>query len=471
MKKIKKYIFPVIAVGTFLLTQSCEKVLNYDPIGGIAKDSVFKSEANVKSLLNSIYTVLGASTWYSGQVQQFNDLLGDEFFGQQLGSTKGEIFNRNTSIFNSDIGNFHKQPYIGIQRANQVLENLAIISDAFRNNAEGQAKLLRALGHFDLVKLFAQPYGFTANNSHPGIVLRTTTSTESSAPRATVQQVYDQVIADLKDAEAKLPDANGVYPTKWAAKALLARVYFQMNKFQEAYTYANDVLTNGKSTKGKTFSQIDFTNLSYVDRFSVAGSEESIFEIANELNLGARSDDYRNRYLSTGGSPEMKLANSIFIANTTNVNDNRGTIWYSAGTSTDFKLLKKFDVQGFRTPVIHFTEMKLIRAEAAAELNQNLNVAVSDINDIKTRAYGVTAVLVPGNASATLIRDEVRSEREKELIGEGDRDQQIKRIGAKGESSFSRGAPWNCNGMILQFPGSEINLNPAFVKNPEGGCN
>ncbi len=469
MKNIKNLTFPTIILGLSLSFGSCEKILEIDPIAIIPKDSVFNSDANVRAVLNSCYDVLASDKWYNGRIQQFNDLLGDEFYGAELGSTKGEIYNRNTSIFNGDIGPYHKEPYFAIQRANEVIANSAVISESFRNNAEGQAKFIRAIAFFDLVKIFAQPYGFTTDNSHLGIVMLTEPSTENNIPRSTVKQVYDQIIADLKDAETKLPATNGVYANKWAAKALLARVYFQQNNFQQAYVYANDVLTNATSTKGKTFAQIDFVNLPYTDRFSKTGSQEAIFETVNDVNI-IRSNTYRGTY-SDGDSPEMKLLPSVYTTNTSNANDKRATAWYAAGNSNLFRLLKKFQTQDFINTIFHFTEMKLIRAEAAAELNQNLPIALSDINDIKRRAFGTAVTLVPANATAAQIKDQVRIERQKEMIGEGDRVQQLKRMGAKGEAIFIRNVIWNCRGMILQFPGSQISLNTSFVKNPEGGCN
>src|SRR6476469_4815612 len=142
MKTKNKIFISIIALGSLIAIQGCEKILDIDAKGGIVKDTVFSKELNVRALLNSTYTVLGSANWYGGKTQQFNDLLGDEFFGQELGSTKGEIYNRNTSVFNSDIGSFFKEPYIAVQRANQVLENLDIISPSFKDNAEGQAKFI-----------------------------------------------------------------------------------------------------------------------------------------------------------------------------------------------------------------------------------------------------------------------------------------------------------------------------------------
>lgn len=465
MKKIKYIALPALIAAVMLFNQGCEKVLEIEPVGRLSKDSVFASQNNVKALLNSVYTVLGSDKWNSGRVQKFNELLGDHYYGSELGGTSSEIFLYNSGRFNSEIGSFYSETYIAVQRSNQILENLGSLGD-FKDNAEGQAKFVRAFAHFDLVKLFAQPYGSTQDNSHLGIPLRIKTEV-GVASRATVKEVYDQIIADLKDAEAKLPSTNGVYPTKWAAKALLARVYFQMNSFQNAYTYANDVITNGKNASGLNLS----LDASVTSRFSIAGSNETIFAIANEAdaNIQPRSNAYRGTFLSTVNS-EMKLTNAFYTQSISNVNDTRAAAWYAAGTSANFKMLKKFDVQGFKINLIHLTEMKLIRAESAAELNTNLSVAIQDVNDLRKRAYNNTLADLASNSSAATIKDVVRTEREKEMVGEGDRVQQLKRRGAKGESITIRLATWNCPGLILQFPSSEVDNSPGMLYNPEGDC-
>jgi hypothetical protein len=465
MKKIKYIALTVFAGIILLFNQGCEKVLDIERAGALPKDSVFNSQTNVKALLNSVYTVMGSANWTSGRVQKFNELQGDHYYGTELGGTSSEIFLLNSGRFNSETGGFYKEAYIAIQRCNQILENLNSLGD-YKDNAEGQAKFVRAFAHFDVVKLYAQPYGFTADNSHVGIPLRVS-SAVSVSNRATVKLVYDQIIADLQDAAIKLPSTNGIYPTKWAAKALLARVYFQMNSFQNAYTNANDVITTGKNVSGAnlTFDALVTT------RFSVAGSNESIFTIANEGGSNqARSNGYRGAFLSINGNPEMRLTNDFYTAMTSNANDARKNAWYDTGSSANFKLLKKFDQLGFIMNLLHLTEMKLIRAESAAELNTNLSVAIQDLNDIRTRAYGNSVSALAANSTATTLRDVARAEREKELVGEGDRVQQLKRRGAKGETITIRTAVWNCPGLILQFSSSEVDNSPGMSYNPEGGC-
>ena len=131
---------------------------------------------------------------------------------------------------------------------------------------------------------------------------------------------------------------------------------------------------------------------------------------------------------------------------------------------------KKFDKDYFNVPVFHLTDLKLLRAEALAESGGDLSLAVQDVNDIKERAYGHSANNLQATATASEIIAAAQYERRIEMFGEGDRIQQLKRRGAiENENIFIRTNPWNCNGMVIQFPISE--KSAIFEMNPSGGCN
>ncbi|MBO9634388.1 MAG: RagB/SusD family nutrient uptake outer membrane protein, partial [Chitinophagaceae bacterium] len=122
----------------------------------------------------------------------------------------------------------------------------------------------------------------------------------------------------------------------------------------------------------------------------------------------------------------------------------------------------------FDLPIIHVTEIKLIRAESAAETNTNLDKAKKDLEDILARA-GLPQSL--SGATPALLISIARREREEEMIGEGGRVDEIKRIGVRNNQNIDRrGSPYNCNGFILQFPDREKAGNSSFINNPEGGC-
>jgi hypothetical protein len=460
-----KHIIP----ATFLLLAAlagCKKI-EVKPIGQVSPDQAVKNESDVLAILNATYTPLRGDNFWGGRAQTISELMSDFVDGTNF--TTGDwptIYTLNATATNGTIRNIYTEPYIIIQRANVTLENLGLINtEATRKNAEGQAKFMRAFCHFELVKMFAQPYGYTADNSHPGIVIQTNSEQELRLKRNTVKETYDHIIKDLKDAEALLPASNGNYPSSWAAKAMLARVHFQMNDFANAYTYSNAVITSNQFAFDNTANFV-------VNRFYNPKTTEAIWWIVNETGRDPSFGTLRNNQ-NPEQSIGLPITKSAYLAGSANTSDRRSA-WYKDSlyaSGEHVYSVRKYKDNDFILPVLHITEMKLIRAESAAELNQNLAVAIADINDITNRAYGGTLAPLPANATPATIISRVRNERKLEMVFEsGDRLQQIKRIGAKGESSFMGQAAWNCPGMVLQIPSTEVIVNTNFEQNPQGGC-
>lgn len=445
------FVLSVIAViGT-----GCKKFLETPPLESIPKDVAIADETGLTNVLNSAYQIIGGGNMFGGKIQAINEMLGDQLNGSLLNGDFGEIYGRKTSIFGDYKNAMYTDMYQSIFRANTVLENLDKAT-TMRDNLEGQAKFIRAISHFQLVQLFAQPFGFTAENTQLGVPIRTNTAIDQGV-RASVKQVYDQIITDLKTAETKLPDENGGYATKWAAKALLAKVYFQMNDYGNAYLYSNQVISSNK-----------FLLDTYLSRFSELGSKETIFKVVNTKGAYEPGGELRGQFRSDFNLPTLRFTAEFWNAVNT-ANDTRKTL-YDNVKYPGFVVTKKYNSDRFEVPILYLTEMKLIRAESAAETGTNLTVAAQDINDILNRAYAGTKS-IPLVASASLIKSNARFERSLEFAGEGNRVSEIKRIGAKGENIDKRNAVWNCPGLILQFPQGEMASNTAFQRNIEGGCN
>ena len=452
---IKRYhLYSALVIA--LAVASCKKI-EITPEGLVSPEQAIRNERDVKDVLNGAYQVIATDNFYGGRLQALSELMADRVNGAGMTGYEADIFNLKSS---SDAGTseIYSEPYIAIQRANTVLDNLNLVAITNQERFEGEAKFIRAISHFELVKLFAQPYGFTTDNSHPGIVIKTTSAQEIAKPRNSVNDVYIQIIRDLKSAENLLPDNNPAYASKWAAKGYLARVYFQMNKFDSAYYYSNEVISSNKFPFDNT---ADFVT----NRFAETPSSEAVFYLVNEVATT------RFQYLR-GANPNRNLNLSITqqAYSEGTASTDRRAVWYHNENGVYSVKKYPFNVK-FDLTLVHTSELKLIRAESATELNQHLDVALADINDITNRAYGGNRPPLPANTTAALIRQAVRDQRKLEMVFEiGDRLQQIKRIGAKGETSTNRGAPWNCPGMALQFPASEISVNVNFVPNPTGGC-
>jgi hypothetical protein len=463
---MKRFYFNLIIIGIVAFSSvSCKKFLERPPEGQLTEEQAFKTEADVVAFSNGIYTLLGDNKFYSGRHQVLNELLGDEYRGDRYTGDYSEIFKRQNSFFGGTRDDYYKIAYRIIADANIVLKHLDLVTTS-KNQVDGEAKLFRAIAHFELVRMFAQPWGYSADNSHLGVPIRTSIELEPK-PRSTVKEVYDQVIADLLSAETLLPDVTptGKFytATKWAAKAYLAKVYFQQNDFAKAFQSANEVIASNKFT----------LDASFVSRFSLGLSTEGVLVIKDQTTPDQYNPggDLRGNFRSDLSIPGFTFTDQFYAVGTSRSADLRKA-WYSNTLQSGFNVLTKYNKNFFDLPLVHLTELKLIRAEAGAETGgANLAVAIADINQIMTRAYGGTTFNLPVNASAAAVIAAARNERELEMVGEGNRTQEIKRIGARsGNNVDRRNSPWNCNGFILQFPKAEKDANAAFILNVEGGC-
>lgn len=461
----KQIILPLIAA--FFALTACEDYLDVDPVGNnLLEDEALQTPQDYENLLNSCYDVI--ANYKNGRLQALNDLLSDDLDAPNNNADFNEVYNRNMLFFNSTIGGVYGEPYIAIMRSNSLIEALAAgatgLDNARQVTMEAETRFIRALGHFDVVTGWAQPFGFTADNSHPGIAVRTTNNIVDLPSRDNVKAAYDQIISDLQFAINNLPQNNGVYATSYAAEALLAKVYFQMNDYAQAATYASSVINSGQFT-------LDPATADTLNRFREGEiSSEAIFattSFQNDQRSGAFTGNYRT---DLGNEPTLRISLQAFVDMGIDTLDARST-WFTTfneGDPAQYIGLNKFNRQYFSVPVIHLTDLKLLRAECLALQNSDLATAIQDVNDILERAYGDQSQNLGANASAQTILDEARLQRRIEMIGEGDRVQSLKRRGAAGENILIREAPWNCPGMILQFPISEQTDN--FPLNQTGGC-
>lgn len=453
------YIYILALPLMFLGFSACSDLLDTDlPSNETSIEDGLQTEADAQLLLNGIYDIYANGV--NGNKQRFEELLADDILITGTTGFLVQVYNRASDFFNSDIGGYYQEPYGAIRRANLLLNNIDGISmsDAARNRMMGEALFLRAVSHFDLVRLFAHPYGFTSDNSHPGIVINTEHTEPFTATRSTVAQVYDVLIADLTQARDLLPTENGNYATKYAAHAYMAKVYFQMNDFANALTNAEAVIQSG---------QFIFSN-ELNNRFGSILSTEVVFATISTGLEDNRARLFKDMYNSAGGLIPVLKTNPAFNTAISNSPGDLRAAWLipiSFG-GIEGHGFTKFNQDWMHVVNASLTEMLLIAAESMAELNQNLSTAIDYVNMIKNRADVAT---IDAGASAGFIIQEARNERHLEFVAEGHRLHELKRRGAKGENIVIRGAPWNCNGMVLQFPASEITIQ-GFELNPEGGC-
>jgi len=420
MKTIKTIrIFSIVI--PFILFASCNKdFLEEFPRLSQSNELTLSTYDGLNSATTGAYSLLCGSTWYGEDFIVVADLKGGN---AKIGPiSSGRYFNEYFWINSAATTlNLWTNAYSTIARANNVINT---IENGFTQTGVEQEDLdqllgenlfLRALAHWDLVRLYAQPYSAGTENLGVPVVL----VTENGYPaRNTVGEVYTQVVSDLEDAIDLLADesprgTDGAWATSWSAKALLAKVYLYMENFTVAAQYATDVIDNGPFAM---FTAADYTvwnNGGYWGSgdagaeiiFQVDGSEgnsahgywDAISYIVSPDGYGdvATSNDLINLY-------EPADVRALLFRNTV---DYPGAFW----TLKYPGRLGKVPPREFNVPVLRLSEMYLIRAEAV--LNGVSGNALADYNTIRTNR-GLAAA-----AGVTL--QDIYDERRRELCFEG----------------------------------------------------
>lgn len=446
-----------IAAGFVLGLASCDNLLEFEPGDVILAEDAIQNADDLQRLLVSNYDVV--ANLYGGRVQIVNELRGPNFGAPDNSLDFTAVYNRETTFFTGINGGIYTDFYFAIYRSNVVIKNFEIVQDLDEQDQirlEAEARFIRAICHWGAVKLYARPYGYTADNSHPGVPLRIA-PTQDPLPRASVAEVYAQVIDDLTFAAENLPIENGVYATQHAARGYLAQVYFLMGEYAQAASLASDVINSGSFELDED-----------LDRFETdLVNPETVFGIVS-MPFDFRSSWFRDN-LRSDNNPTPQLAFSedfAFFMSLSGGGDGRSA-WLTPGTRA---LINRFnEKEYFNVPLVHLTMLHLLRAECYGELGSDLETAIADINAIRARAFGAGNNDLASEATAAEVILAAREEYRKETACEGHWTDQLLRRGAMGEDITIRNAPWDCPGMSLQFSNTESTVQ-GFELNEEGGC-
>jgi starch-binding outer membrane protein, SusD/RagB family len=470
MKNIYYTIRAVAALTLSLVVMvGCDDFLETEPGTQIPADDALKSGKNVESTLIASYSDLVSFDVLGGRAQLYSELLSDNIALNEitLAATDftGQVALRNTNILNKDVDFLWTNGYRAIARANAVVNAVdgKTMTDGTaaseQNKWKGEALFLRAITHFELVRLFAQPY---SNNpaSDLGIPIRIRSlSEDEKLPRATVDQVYAQVIKDLTDAIGLLPEKNGNRATVWTAKGYLARVYFNKLDYDNALTVAADVISNS----GLALQENPFTSFRNVGNVTAQGGV--VFQIVKSDNPFGSFRPQNNQYSLSQGT------NGVFDALVASgAQDFRANATTGTAISGQRAFSRKWDANVANIPVVRLAELYLIHAEAAAQ-NSDLGAAADSYNAIRGFALGAGYTPVAFGTDAEALAA-IRAERRLELVFEGDRLHELRRLKTpsfgevrNGNTVIRDAVAYNAASLLLKIPVSETSGNTAIIQN------
>lgn len=441
-----------MSVGLWMA--SCNSQLDIKPVNSVATGQALSTASDLNALLVGAYDGLGGVNLYGGSLIRDGELLattpstGDvNWTGTFVGPQ--QIYTKNILINNDQADVTWTSAYRTINICNTVLANLNLAAAADQARIEGEAKFIRGSLYFELVRFYAKDWSDGDPNTNPGVPLVTTPTANldasSNVARSTVVATYARVLADLTDAEAKLPATNSFFATKGAAGAQLSRVYLQKADYPNAANAANRVITS------KTYQLVDI-DLVFDKRESQNGinTNETIFavQITDQDGINDLNTFYGSS--SEGGRGDIDI-NESFIAQFGSTDRRAGLFYDDDGLFRTVKFINQYG----NIQVLRLAEMYLTRAEANFRSGTTVgDIPLNDINVIRNRA-GATPLTAAQLTLATILR-----ERRLELAFEGTYIHDIRRT--KGSVGT---LPYNSSKLLFPIPLREVTTNPALVQN------
>lgn len=464
MKSIIRFVWLAGLAVSIGMLPGCNDFVDITPRSELSREIGFNTVSKFEQGVAAVYSPLAENRFYGENLQIIGELMADNLDLTRGGYPNDPFVLRQTIIFTQGNRDVWSAGYQSIGRANVLLEllnsgaEIAGATDSMRSRWRGELHFLRGLTYFELVRLWGRPYGDNPT-VNLGVPLRLTAINAETAfnpvPRATVEQVYTQVIADLQQAVNLLPTNTAPRATRWAARAMLARVYFNQNRHAEAYAEANAVIGSGLFNLGAVGGDtLPFRN----NGPSANPTGGVIFQIVRDNNPGVGGRFRPGNDLPLSAQP-TGLWTALQMSDPT---DRRRQVGANGSTLIDdlsgvIYSRKWAPVTPLNIPVIRLAEIHLIRAESGAQTSQTANAQAS-YNAV--RQFSVATAPNTALTGAALV-DAVRTERRLELYQEnGDRYHELRRT-----QQSVRGLAWNSQQLLLRIPDIEIGPNPNIVQN------
>lgn len=472
MKTIKYSYFIAIGVALSLLTSSCSDFLETSPSTSVADNEVFKTIAGAQAALNGSYYHMRA--YDSGgadrqddygipSIQIISDLCGEDIIAwggwyvynyNYWGETRGDIFR------SSQLWTFH---YRLINNVNAIITYIDDVegSQQDKQYIKGQALAIRGWAYFSLARLFQQTYSIAKDM--PGVPIYTEPTTEATEgkPRGTLEETYQQVLADLTQAEELLEgyDRGSRINTfdQVVVQGVLSDVYQVMNNWTKSYEYAQKVLEVYPLT----------TNEQYLSGFNDETTPSWIWGMrqTEEQNMG----DYSIFAMWANGTRKCYTFAGYFSAddfvklfNEEDIRASQFEYWWDQ-IYASFKFRDNEDCRG-SIVFMRSEGMLLNAAEALARQQKDL-----EAKELLWRLQDMRKA-TRSTASGDALIEDILIERRKELYGEGYalfdmiRNQKpLLRTGNHINYGGAKTFPARSWRFIFQLPSSELKNNKSLV--------
>lgn len=474
----KTYLYALVLL--LLVANGCKKEIDQDPHNGIPGEDAFITPDDFTNAIRGAYSSLRGLSYYGGQdndaMTSTPDVLSDNLVLNQQGRHSQLKFYTYNYV-STNTWELWGNAYRAILRTNFILLNIDNLPDGeFKDNVQGEALAIRALAHFDLLRVYAKAYG-EASDADLGVPYVTTVDFNAQPSRTPLKQAYGFVVNDFVQAISLLATNNGAGRIhKAAAEGLLSRVYLYMEQWQNCVDMATAAINDAPATNA----------LATIDEFPFIWTDETEKDVLFKIrNLDADDDPIGVGYKQgtpEGVLPEYSVDYAFFQLFS---DDDVRKDTYIAQTNfngIDYNYVYKYngrpvgDADVVDIKVIRMGEVYLNRAEAYYQLDNDA-AALADLNTLRSNRYNEFS---DGTETGTALYNAILLQRRLELAFEGSRFFDLKRLGLPIErSEFGDRAdgsgipvpdeaatlPANDPLFQLPIPQAEINTNPNIKQN------
>ncbi|MGM0407819.1 MAG: RagB/SusD family nutrient uptake outer membrane protein [Bacteroidota bacterium] len=472
----------VTILALLILIPSCESFLEEDVYSFISKNNFYLDKADAEAALIGAYTGRLSQGVYGRWFYDITHLIDDQV-----------TIHRNPEFITMDEFDFTADhPYVGalwtdhfraVERANVVIGRISQmenIDESFKTMVVAEARFLRANMYFNLVRLFGRV----------PLSLEETGDEESAhVPMSSVEAVYNAIEEDLKYAEENLPNSRPSSEfgraTKGAAKAMLADVYMNLEKWAEAAQRTKEI--------------IDMNQYTLLENF------EDIFKLENETNSeiihsivydGNTNGNWFASFAHASGNINANNGVQVWQVDTEsdmwlNWDDNDyrkdftvytdyitkdGTQQSVYNTSRPYPAFGKYNAPNetglsscpINQIIYRYADILLMYAEASCEVNGGpTNESYEALNMVRRRGYKQpinepSDYDVETGLNKDSFKDAVIYERSLEFVVEGKRALDLMRTGKLIETLVGLGKKVRPGATLLPIPKGEIDANPKL---------
>ncbi|WP_198034361.1 RagB/SusD family nutrient uptake outer membrane protein [Dyadobacter tibetensis] len=460
---MKKSHFIKLACVFILSGCNTENFLDLKPESALVEENYFKTTAEVETGVLNIYDALQKVV--PAEIQ-LTELRSDNISPANLEGEWAAIENFNETPSNDFVNTFWVTSYATVARCNIVLKYLPNVTEANKKaEFEGEAKFVRALQFFNLVRLFGDV---------PMPLTSVEVDDEKSLARVASATVYQQIVADLLVAESNLPVKwDAAYlgrATKGAAQALLAKVYLT----QKNYAGAKDLLETVIASKNYQLRP------NYADVFSPGAemNNEIIFAIRYRSAANGEGQGFSYDFSKDGATRGLKPMSDLLGLYS---NDSKRMATSVLGSGSDAFVNKFPDAAntgarrdaGTDWIVLRYADVLLMYAEVLTQLNEAAAVALAPLNQVRERSSLLPLAAADVSTKEGLMAA-VENERRVELAFENYRWYDLLRWGTAVEAMkkhfniIGRNVTVEDFRLLYPIPQRDIDLSKGIIKQNPG---